>query len=162
MQPPHERVAVRLGRRGDSLFLEFGQDEAVDVAAGPAPRARSRRIEFPDRLEGPVPRPDHALGDPPAQCLDRRRVELVLSHRHPHRRIRSADAAKELARVRISRNDRRLATFRRRQRRVTVGELQASGCEPRSVTAEAVLGQNRPDVPSEVDSVAGCSRLLIS
>src|SRR5437867_587393 len=138
MQATDERVAVRLRRRGDPLFLELRQNETVDVAADPGLRTRGRGIDSPNRLEGPVPRPDYAFGYPAAQCRDRRRVEPVLSHRHPHRRIRGANAAQQLARIRISWNDCRPAPLRRPKGGITVGELQSSGCESRAVAAEAV------------------------
>ena len=151
VEPTDEGVPVRLGRRRDSLSLELHQDETIDVVAYPGRRARGGRVDLPHGLERPVPRPHDPLGNPAAQGLDCARLERLPRHGHAHGGIGRADAPKQLARIGVSGNDGGTALLRRGERGVAVGELQTSGRAARGVAAEAVLGQDRPHVPLEVD-----------
>ena len=148
-QPPGQGAAIGLGGGLQTPLLQSGQDEAIDRVAGPAlavhrgqggPRGRDER---PERLVfGPG-------RDPCLEFLLLYRRELLVDRwrRHHFVFIGGEDAVDHLALVRLAGRD-----GPRLDGHLAPVETQAglSRGTIRPVAGKAVLGQDRPDFPIEV------------
>jgi hypothetical protein len=155
-------ISVSLSASGEKLqavLLQPAEDESIDLRELAAPGDERGRHRSGGRDERPVRLVLRAFGDPPAERVDRvRRERLVrLERRHPQRGGRVRDARDQLALVRAARNDRAAPLCWFSTRVAAVGLIEAQAGAARllvgAVTLEAVLGQDRPDVPVVVDRV---------
>ena len=160
-RPPQQRRPVGLRGRRQALAFEPREDEAVDGVADPVPVADGRRRRALRRHERPVRLPLGALVDPEADGLDLVVRERVGAARHPFRRVDGRDAVQEQAPVRVAGHHDRPAEPR------AVGQRPVLDVEPqaalpaslvRPVATEAVAGQDRPHLASEVDHALGRRR----
>jgi hypothetical protein len=111
------------------------------------------QLRFHRRLERPMSFVRRTLFDPAADqrfLLGRQRL-VRLRGRHDLAGIVRHHAAHQLARIRLSRHDRRLATVGRFQGFVPHIQPQSGFASPRPVTLETRVGHDRPNVPVEAD-----------
>jgi hypothetical protein len=145
----------RSGRsRRQPFALEAGEHEAINRAARPRGRADEGRRRSSWGLEGPVFLIRGALGDPLAQRRDlsRREALVRLRRRHSFLRIIRLDALHDLAFVRLSGNDRRVALAITNRARTLVepqSRFTFRGILP--VALETVFREDGPDVAIELE-----------
>ena len=149
-----QRPPVGLGRRRQPLGLQPGEDEAIERIARPVGVGHGRSIGTDDRLERPVLVPGSALVDPAPQHVDLLVVQRLVGvgRRHPQPRVGVRDALEDKAGPGVPLDDRvAVRPFR---------ESALLGVEPqphlpralvRPMALEAVVRQDRPHLPLEVD-----------
>ena len=140
-------VVARLRCRCQAELLQFRIDEVIDPAPGVGQRFGNRRLEGPVLLVG------RAQLDPKFErllVLIAQRL-LRLCGRHEIVAVVGGDAVPQLALVGLARDDRNLAAFACPIRRVGLVQSQVTFAILRigTVTGEAVLRQDRPDVAVE-------------
>ena len=158
-----QRFLVRLARGRQAIPLELRKYEAVDIVRDAAQKAvcgttALRRDERPVRLVL------GAVVDPLPQDRDLLRRERLVRRlgRHPLVGIARRNPADELAALRVPRHDRELALRLGQLRRRDLGDvepqLRLARGRVRAVALEAVLREDRPNVPVVVDLVGAQSR----
>ena len=152
-EPSQQRGAVSLRGRLQSLALESRQDESIDRVADPArlPGRDGRQLGTLRWHVRPVRIPLCPLVDPPAQQIDLfwREGMAGLGRRHSFVRIRIGDPLNEKAVRRVARNDDTLLC-----EGTVMGvemELGFALVFVGTVTGEAIVGEDRQDVPVEAD-----------
>ena len=146
-----QRFLVRFGRRLKPLALETGEDELIDRIARPSRPLRRRRLRACGRHVGPVRVPLGTRVNPSAQHGNLRVRQRVarLEWRHPLLRIGMGDHLDEQALGGIARLD-----------HAALGKRALTGVEVkprlplllvRAVAGEAVVGEDREDLPGETD-----------
>jgi len=156
---PQQRRAVGL-RIGRQTLLRQGRgDEPVDGVAARRDRGCGRLAR---QLEGPVALVLGAFGDPAAHRLDLRgREDLVeLRRRHVVVRVRREQPLHDRTPVGLARHNRgfaRLAALARGLERVEA-QLALVLALVGAVAGEAGVGEDRPDIPVELDAFGGGQR----
>ena len=150
-----EALGVGFGAGGQALLRHLGAEEGVDRRGA----LRGGRDFRTDRdFEAPMLAVDGAFGDPAAKEVDLRRRDLLmrLGRRHDLFRVLAEDALDELARLGVARLHGLDAVI---DRGGAFGGVEAEvglallGVE--AVASEAVVGEDGPDVPVEVQFRVG-------
>ena len=148
MQAAAQGLGRRRGGHGQSFLFQSRLDERIHRML----RRRARRQGGLHRCgKGPMPCIRRTLLDPPAQLprIGGRDRLLLLRRRHDLIVIVRQDARHERTLVRLPRHDRRFLRLATLQRRLALIEpqLRLARRTVRAVAVEAVLRENRADVP---------------
>ena len=149
-----QRPPVGIGRRRQPLGLQPGEDEAIDRIARPVGIGHGRRLGADDRLERPVLVPGSALVDPAPQHVDLLVVQRLVGvgRRHPQPLVGVRDALKDKAGLGVPLDD--WMAVRPFPEGALLGvepQPHLPGALVRPMALEAVVRQDRPHLPLEVD-----------
>ena len=152
--PADERGRIGLGRRLQPGPFQTGQNESVNGIPDPLRIADGRRFRPYGGTERPVVLPVGALIDPaPEELLLMIREALPrVARRHSGQAVPRVHPVDEAAPLRVSRNDGEAAA---QIGQSAIRRVQAQGTHAlvfvRPVTGEALVRQDRPNVPVELD-----------
>jgi hypothetical protein len=161
-QPADQGGPVGFGGGGQPHLFHAGQEEVIDGVAGPGAVADGREGGPLRPAVGPVLLPGGALLDPALQ-----EVDLLRGQRFPGSGGGHADGGllgghpgPQFALVQLEGDDRPGAALRFAEGRFAViqPEVGLAGAGVGPVAGGAVVGQDRADVPVEVDGCAGRRR----
>ena len=152
--PADERGRIGLGRRLQPGPFQTGQNESVDGIPDPLRVADGRGLRPLGWTERPVVLPVGALIDPAPEELFLMIREALsrVARRHSGQAVRRVHPADEAAPLRVSRKDGKAAA---QIGQSAVPRVQAQGTHAlvlvRPVTGEALVRQDGPNVPVELD-----------